>query len=236
MTTNDFKAVIFDFDGTLYDNTGISKAMILGNPFRFFLMKAERDTRRKLKGRDFYTPQSFKNEFYGRAAKAAHCSPERFAHWYEDRYLRRMTRTLKKEEFAARPQIAEVFQKIRAAGKKIALYSDYAQIPERALACGISQEALDLCQGFYSSESFGCLKPSPRGFLQIAAALGARPKDCLVVGDRDDTDGFGARLSGMQFVQIKTRREKEVLHFNHPVLAWEEFAKEILGGQCHCPT
>ena len=36
MSIKDFKAVIFDFDGTLYDNTGIAKAMLLGNHFRFF--------------------------------------------------------------------------------------------------------------------------------------------------------------------------------------------------------
>ena len=228
MNLNDFKAVIFDFDGTLYDNTDIAKAMLLGNPFRFFYMKAERDTRRMLKGRDFDTPQNFKNEFYNRASPKAFCSSEDFAYWYEKRYLRRMARTLAKKQFRAHSKIYEVFKKLTNCGKKIALYSDYNDIQKRALSCGISQEALDLCQGFYSSETMGCLKPAPRGFLQIAADLGTRPKDCLVVGDRDDTDGFGARLTEMQFVQIKTKRPKEVLHFKHPLMSWDEFAAEIL--------
>ncbi|MBR5966822.1 MAG: HAD family hydrolase [Treponema sp.] len=229
MSIKDFKAVIFDFDGTLYDNTGIAKAMLLGNPFRFFYMKAERNTRRALKGRDFDTPQNFKDEYYKRAAPQAFCKPEKFAYWYEKRYLRRMARTLSKKQFRAHPKVYEVFKKLSDQGIKIALYSDYNDIKERALSCGISQEALDLCQGFYSSETMGCLKPAPRGFLQIAANLGTRPKDCLVVGDRDDTDGFGARLTEMQFVQIRTRRPKEVLSFNHPIMSWEDFAAEILG-------
>ena len=82
----------------------------------------------------------------------------------------------------------------------------------------------------------GCLKPAPRGFLKIAADLNARPKDCLVVGDRDDTDGFGARLTQMQFVQIKTKKPKDVLDQEHPVMSWEDFAATILDEQCHCPT
>ena len=225
----DYKAVIFDFDGTLYDNTGIAKAMILSNPFRFFYMKAERSARRRLKGRDFETPENFKKEFYALAAQSVPCSQEAFAHWYEIRYLKRMEKVLTKKRFRAHPKIYETFKSLVDSGKKIALYSDYNDIKARALACGISQEALDLCQGFYSSEDFGCLKPAPRGFLQIAANLETRPKECLVVGDRDDTDGFGARLTDMQFIQIKTKRPKEVLHFSHPVMDWDEFAATILG-------
>ena len=224
----DFKAVIFDFDGTLYDNSGIAKALILSNPFRFFFMKAERNARRIFKGRDFETPENFRREYYGKAAKDALTSPKAFAHWYEDRYIKRMAKTLKKKEFHAHPKVDEVFEFLSKAGKKIALYSDYNNIPERALACGIKQESLNLCQGFYSSESFGCLKPAPRAFLQIASYLETRPKDCLVVGDRDDTDGFGARLTQMQFIQIKTKKEKPPVDDGHPVMEWSEFAAQIL--------
>lgn len=227
----DFKAVIFDFDGTLYDNTGIARAMVLSNPLRFFFMKAERDARRRFKGRDFETPENFKKEFYGAAAKSVPCGQEAFAHWYESRYLKRMEKVLAKKQFRAHQKIYEVFKALADSGKKIALYSDYNDIRERALACGISQEALDLCHGFYSSETMGCLKPAPRGFLKIAADLNARPKECLVVGDRDDTDGFGARLTEMQFVQIKTKKPKDVLDGAHPVMDWDDFAARILGEQ-----
>ena len=121
-----------------------------------------------------------------------------------------MEKILGQKKFAAHPKIYEVFKALSEAGTKIALYSDYNLIKERALSCGIKQEALDLCKCFYSSETLGCLKPAPRGFLQIAADLGAKPKECLVVGDRDDTDGQGARNAGMKFVQIKTKAQRPV--------------------------
>mgnify|MGYP002623746114 CR=1 FL=1 len=227
---SDFKAVIFDFDGTLYDNTGIGPALLLSNPIRLPFLLAERDTRKRLKGRDFESPENFRRDFYGRAAKKAGTKQETFARWYEERYLRRMARVLRQKRFSPRPQILEVFQALSQRGKKIALYSDYASIKERALSCGVPKEALDLCQGFYSSDDFGCLKPAPRAYLQIAANLGARPKDCLVVGDRDDTDGFGARLCQMKFIQIKTKSGRDVLDLEHPVMEWEDFAEKAIKG------
>ncbi len=225
----DFKAVIFDFDGTLYDNSGIAKSLILMRPHRFFFMWSERKVRTSLKGRDFETPENFKREYYKRAAALVPCSQKRFAFWYESRYLRHMQKALGQKKFRARPKTRELFQALHDRGIKIALYSDYAMIPERAAACGIQSDTLSLCQGIYSSDDFGCLKPAPRAFLQIAANLGARPKDCLVVGDRDDTDGMGARLCGMKFIQIKTKKPRDVLDGSHPVMEWEDFAATILG-------
>ena len=225
-----YKAVIFDFDGTLYDNSHIGRCLVLSHPFSFFYMKAERDTRRSLKGRDIETPQKFKYEYCKRAAKHLGTSPEIFARWFEEKYLKYLESALRKKRFQAREQIAEVFNALVSSGKKIALYSDYERIQARALACGVPQEALDLCSGFYSPRDFGCLKPAPRAFLQIASDLSARPKDCLVVGDRDDTDGMGARLSEMQFIQIKTKSPKDVLHFNHQVMEWKDFAAAVLNG------
>jgi len=230
MNANNFKAVIFDFDGTLYDNTGIAKALILHHLARFFFMKAERKARAHFKGRDFETPENFKKEYYGLASKTAYRSPKTFGEWYEKRYLRYMEKILGQKKFAAHPKIYEVFKALSEAGTKIALYSDYNLIKERALSCGIKQEALDLCKCFYSSETLGCLKPAPRGFLQIAADLGAKPKECLVVGDRDDTDGQGARNAGMKFVQIKTKAQRPVWDLQHPVISWEDFAAKILDG------
>ena len=230
MNARNFKAVIFDFDGTLYDNTGIAKGLLLPRLHRFFFMKAERKARAFFKGRDFETPENFKKEYYTLASKAAFCSPKTFGEWYEKRYLRYMEKVLSHKRFAAHSKIFEVFKAISGSGTKIALYSDYNLIKERALSCGVKQEALDLCERFYSSETLGCLKPAPRGFLQIAADLGAKPKETLVVGDRDDTDGQGARNAGMKFVQIKTKAQRPIWDLQHPVLSWEEFASKILDG------
>lgn len=46
------------------------------------------------------------------------------------------------------------------------------------------------------------LKPEPSGYLRAAERLGVHPKDCLVIGDRDDADGQAARAAGMAFRKI----------------------------------
>ena len=45
-------------------------------------------------------------------------------------------------------------------------------------------------------------KPDPAGFLHVARQLGSNPETTLVIGDRDDADGAGARAAGMRYVEI----------------------------------
>ena len=65
--------------------------------------------------------------------------------------------------------------------------------------------------------------------MEIAKNLAVKPEECLVVGDRDDTDGNGARKTNMEFIQIETHKTK-VLEPNHPVWSWDDFATWILEG------
>jgi HAD superfamily hydrolase (TIGR01549 family) len=46
------------------------------------------------------------------------------------------------------------------------------------------------------------LKPAPDGYLLAAERLGVVPAGCLVIGDRDDTDGEAARRAGMAFRRV----------------------------------
>lgn len=45
-------------------------------------------------------------------------------------------------------------------------------------------------------------KPDPAGFLHTAERLGAGAGETLVIGDRDDADGAGARAAGMRYIEI----------------------------------
>ena len=100
---------------------------------------------------------------------------------------------------ANRALIAEL-RAFRAAGGKTALVSDY---PGSAKLAALDLEAdfdVVLCNG----EAGGPLrlKPEPDGYLAAAERLGCAPKDCLVIGDRDDADGAAARRAGMAFRKV----------------------------------
>lgn len=209
MNVKKFKAVIFDFDGTLYDNSGIGKALVFSAPLDMFKIRADRIARKRLWGCDENSQEKFDEIFFERASKFAHVSSKKYKKWYEERYQKIFLNALKKKRFRARPNVEKIFSSLCESGAKIAIFSDYKNVRERMLAIGIPEKSMELCAGFFSAPEFGCLKPAPRGFLQVAGNLGVAPKQCLVVGDRADTDGQGALHAGMNFIQIKPHENPE---------------------------
>ena len=179
------KAVIFDFDGTLYDNSKVAKNLIKAKPLSMFRMLADRKARKALKGAYFETEEAFLLE-YSKAVDRK---------WYENTYMPLMTKVLH-DTCKARGGVNELFAELRALGIKIAILSDYPLVKERMAALNISDENVDLIKG---SQELGGLKPAAALFEKVAQALGVEPQYTLVIGDRDDTDGQGARNAGMQY-------------------------------------
>ncbi|GMO14254.1 MAG: hypothetical protein Ta2A_24710 [Treponemataceae bacterium] len=62
-------AVIFDFDGTLYDLHGFILRLNLTAPWYAFRMLNEHRTRKSLRGSDFGNADAFYDEFFRRFAE-----------------------------------------------------------------------------------------------------------------------------------------------------------------------
>lgn len=85
----------------------------------------------------------------------------------------------------------------RQRGGRTALVSDY---PARVkLAALKAQSLFDVIVASGEEGGPPRLKPAPDGYLLAARRLGVPPEACLVLGDRDDTDGEAARRAGMRF-------------------------------------
>ncbi len=208
---NDYGAVIFDFDGTLYDNKKMPLRLILSLPFSIFKMKADRKVRKMLKGVDFSNGENFFSQYCKLLAAECKTSEKKIAFWYKNVYMPKMIFLLKKK-YVARKNVNELFLKLKSYGIKIAVYSDYTNTEERMHSLSIDTSNVDIIT---SSVKEGALKPSPRPFIELANRLNVSVKKCLVVGDRDDTDGEGALKSSMDFIQINNHNQKGIL--------WEEF-------------
>ena len=76
---------------------------------------------------------------------------------------------------------------------------------------------LDGCFVFTPPRNPPIRKPNPEVFLNAAAALAVGPDDCLVIGDRIDTDIVPAKLLGMTTVLFRTGR-----HASQQPRTWEE--------------
>lgn len=216
-----FKAVIFDFDGTLYDFKRLSLWLVAHAPWRTSKIGAERRTRRRLKGSDYGSKENYDDAFYGELAREMKTTPEKAKKWYETFYTQHMVRVLKRH-YRAREGVQKLLDSLRAKSVKLAVFSDYPLVAERLSAIGLDASSFD---EVFAAGDIGGFKPSARLFQRVAESLGVEPSQCLVVGDRDDTDGAGARSSGMQFVQIRNHRmlKADAATFDHPLLTWGEF-------------
>lgn len=205
-----YKAIIFDFDGTLYDKKRFAIHLVLNMPTRAFWLLAVQKVRKAIKGKDFSSSDAFYEEFFTLLHKAIgpKHSVEEIRQWYFDGYMPLMHRVLT-NSYSCQPGANELIEMIKRNGMKVAVLSDYAMIDERLKAIGITAEFDYL----YSSETAGALKPAPRPFSIVAEALRIEPKDILMIGDREDTDGLGAAQADMDFMHIvRKQKQKKTRH------------------------
>lgn len=174
-----------------------------------------------MKGQDFGDMESFEAAFYGELGRVMKIKTEKAKKWYESFYTKHMVRVLKRH-YKAREGVQKLLEILHEKNVKIAVFSDYPLVSERLSAIGLDASCFDKV---ISSAEIGGFKPSPRLFQNVAEMLEVPPSQCLMVGDRDDTDGSGARSCGMDFVQIRNHRmlKADGRSFDHPLLKWEEF-------------
>ena len=208
------RGVIFDLDGTLFDNALFPFFIIAANPFDIFRVWKERRTRKHFEGCDLLTQEAYFNAFFTMLGRACFLPAKRLRQWYFNRYMPRMIRVIKKH-YAPRPGVKELFQRFEAPEGSawgmphnfptLAIYSDYPLTKERFQALGVSPGSR---LRLYGPECFGAQKPAPRPFQCIAQDMGLRPEEVLVIGDREDTDGCGAFNAGMRFFCLETGRRR----------------------------
>jgi len=215
---NHIKGLIFDFDGTLFDNALIAFYLIAAYPPDALRTWKERLVRKRFAGCDYASVEEYHQAFFTALGKYCLRSPQNMRDWYFDHYMPRMVRVLQKH-YQPRPGVQKLL--LRFGGKtrsgaagggaetghlpRMAVYSDYPFLKERLEALGVISGPGVL---LYGPESFGAQKPAARPFLSIAADLGVRPEEVLVIGDRNDTDGLGAFNAGMRFFCLETGRRR----------------------------
>ena len=221
------QAVIFDFDGTLYDFKGLPKNLCLASIPNLLKINAVQKTRKTLKGKEFKTLQDYENEFFSVLKQLGKFkTSEKAKNWYNNLYMQKMILVLSKK-YKKRDGLLDLIKCLKSKNIKVVVYSDYRMLKDRLKAVKFTDEELSYFDGFFASEDFACLKPAKNGFLQLAKNIGVSPENCLVVGDRADTDGKGAADSGMKFIQIKTHKTKPDYKPNHPLYSFDEFSKKI---------
>lgn len=200
------KLVIFDLDGTLYDNGRLPLYVVLHSLCSLRMLRAERSVRRELAGIFFGRGSAATDELLLRVSTRTGKPLRSVTHWYFEAYLPLQEKMLK-AHFHAKPWVKDTLARLRAEGVMLACFSDYPQISGKLKALGIDPAMFDILA---DAPSMGGCKPCPEAFLNLVSQAGVTPDEVLVVGDRDDNDGEGARRSGLRY-QIIPRHDTDTI-------------------------
>ena len=189
------KIVVFDLDGTLYNKRGMVRRMMCGALLDWRMMLIERRTRKQLMGRWMGDRESFYNLFFQTMANGHRFSASYARWWYSTRYMPLMVKIIKKH-YQLVPWVMPFIQQCKKLGVRLVVLSDYGHTTEKLQALGLEQSMFDWV---VSAPELGGLKPAPQLMARVAEQMGVQPNQCLVIGDREDTDGELARAVGATY-------------------------------------
>lgn len=198
---NTIDAVIFDFDGTVYNKSQLFRRLAMGQLHVIGLLARERIIRKRLRGVYVGSEEQFYDKLFSMMASGQPFSASLARTWYNKDYMPTMVRTLK-YMYHPEPWVVDLFRDLRAAGKKVAIYSDYGLVHQKMEALGIDVSSVDLA---ISAPELGGLKPARESMLKLADMLGVQPERCLMIGDRMETDGESAKRVGAQFLLVNNK-------------------------------
>jgi len=214
MNIENISAVIFDLDGTLYDNKRIPLRLILADVFNMFVLGAERKARKALMGIDYKDAAGVYDALFAKMAEVKKgLTVEKAREWYQQRYMPNQVAVLAMY-YTPRPCVQDMLESLRAKGKKVILYTDYGHAKEKIEALNIDQTYFDV---IVSAPKLGGLKPCKASIERLVEQNGLNPSETLYVGDREDTDGAAAASVGMEFYNVKATPE-----------AWDQLLEAVL--------
>jgi HAD superfamily hydrolase (TIGR01549 family) len=206
--TSAIEAVVFDVDGTLYDQSRLRRAMLLKLIRAYALhplqgrqvarvIRAYRHAQEELRESTSVDPARQQATVAAGRTGVPTAEVERITvRWLEHEPLQVLARY-------RRAGLVETLAALRRDGVRLGVVSDYPA--EDKLT------ALDIRQFFdvvvsAQDPDVGAFKPNPRGLQVCLARLGVSAENALYVGDRPETDAVAARSFAVGCVIIGSRR------------------------------
>lgn len=197
--TPQIRVVIFDLDGTLYAKSRMVWRMLYAAPKEWKRMLAERKTRKQLRGKWLQNQERFYQTYFQTMATYCHATPEELRSWYLERYMPLMVNVIR-EYYKPVCWLFPFIEECKKKGIRLVVLSDYGHIHEKLNALNIDTNIFDL---LIAAPELGGLKPAHQLLEKVAEYMAVTPEQCLVIGDREDTDGALAQSIGAAFQLIQ---------------------------------
>lgn len=196
------RVVIFDVDGTLYDQSKLRKKMLFSlltyyaiRPWKLkemLILQHFRMEREKKAGSFF---KDLENEQYNWCAVKGKYPIEKVRE-VVDRWIFRFPNQYLAD--CLYPDTQSFFDALRKEGKTVAIYSDY-KAHDKMKAMGLEADLIVSS----TDPDINCLKPEPKGLLSISEKLKVSTDECLFIGDRQEMDGECAIRANMPYLIIE---------------------------------
>lgn len=203
---DDLKLIIFDVDGTLYDQSKLRGKMVkallyyyLPRPWKFKDILILYHFRKEREKRAGFQIQNLESEQYNWCAEKINVSLVRIKSvvnkWifdFPNKYLKD----------CVYPGVNLLFHALEKKRILTAVYSDYDSV--------LKMKSMELSADLLVSSTdnnINAMKPMPVGLNYILDALKIQDKDkCLFIGDRMELDGMCASSAGIPFLLIDKQR------------------------------
>lgn len=196
------KLVVFDVDGTLYNQQSLRKAMVLKlikyylfRPLRWYDLKIISTFRKEREQLAFGETRNLQEMQFQVCADKLGIDSSRVKEVVEKWIFQQPLPLLKKNVF---PEIYHFISRLKAANIPVAIWSDYAAA-EKLKAMEVDADLVVAA----TDPQVDKFKPDPAGLKFILDHFQCPPENALMIGDRDELDGASARAVGMKYFQVK---------------------------------
>ena len=192
------RLVVFDLDGTLYAKSRMAWRMLCAAPNDWKRMLAERKARKRLRGKWLQNEELFYQTYFQTLANYCKSTTEDMRVWYTNCYMPLMVNVIRKYYKPVEwlmPFVAECKKR----DIRLVVLSDYGHTNEKLNALNINMNIFDWV---ISAPELGGLKPAPQLLEKVAEHMAVTPEQCLVIGDREDTDIALAKALGASFYLV----------------------------------